>query len=108
MTTRTRPDLHVRAGDAATDGCALLVTPETAGWSYSGLAVLELAPGEARTWATGAAETLVLSLSGSCRVTGEEAAFTVTGRPDVCSGPSDFVYVPRDSEVTISSESGGR
>jgi 5-deoxy-glucuronate isomerase len=32
----------------------------------------------------------------------------VTGRRDVFSGPSDFVYVPRDAEVTIASDSGGR
>jgi len=108
MSTRTRPDLHLRAGDAAADGCALRVTPDSAGWTYSGLAVLELASGASRTWATGAAETLVMSLSGSCRVTGEGEALTVTGRPDVFSGPSDFVYVPRDAEVTISSEAGGR
>jgi 5-deoxy-glucuronate isomerase len=108
MSTQTPPDLHLRAGATATDGCALLVTPEAAGWTYSGLAVLDLAPGESRIWATGPAETLVLSLSGSCRVTGEGEAFMVTGRPDVFSGPSDFVYVPRDAEVTIATESGGR
>jgi 5-deoxy-glucuronate isomerase len=32
----------------------------------------------------------------------------VTGRRDVFDGPSDFVYVPRDAEVTIASEVGGR
>jgi 5-deoxy-glucuronate isomerase len=108
MSTRTRSDLHLRAGDAATEGCALLVTPETAGWSYSGLAVLDLAPGESRAWRTGPAETLVMSLSGSCSVTGEGESFTVTGRDGVFAGPSDFVYVPRDAEVTIASEAGGR
>jgi len=108
MSTRTRPDLHLRAGDAATDGCALLVTPDSAEWIYSGLAVLELAPGESRVWSTGPAETLVMALSGSCSVTGEGESFTVTGRDGVFAGPSDFVYVPRDAEVTISSEAGGR
>ena len=108
MSTQTRPDLHLRAGDAATEGCALLVTPETAGWTYSGLAVLDLVPGESRTWRTGPAETLVMSLSGSCSVTGEGESFTVTGRDGVFAGPSDFVYVPRDAEVTIASEAGGR
>ena len=33
---------------------------------------------------------------------------TVAGRRDVFDGPSDFVYVPRDAEVTITSEAGGR
>jgi 5-deoxy-glucuronate isomerase len=108
MSARTSLDLHLRAGAAATDDCALLVTPGSAGWAYSGFAVLELAPGESRTWATGPAETLVMSLSGSCRVAGEGEEHAVVGRTDVFSGPSDFVYVPRDAEVTISSQSGGR
>ena len=42
------------------------MTPESAGWHYSGLAVLELEPGGSATWETGPAETLVMSLSGSC------------------------------------------
>ena len=50
MSTQTSPGLHVRAGEAATDGCALLVTPESAGWTYSGLAVLHLVAG---CWCTG-------------------------------------------------------
>jgi len=86
----------------------LLVTPESAGWTHSGLAVLELAPGEVRTWSTGPAETLVMSLAGSCSVTGEGESLVVTGRDGVFAGPSDFVYIPRDAEVTISSDAGGR
>jgi 5-deoxy-glucuronate isomerase len=84
------------------------VTPESAGWGFSGLAVLDLAPGETATWATGDAETLVLALEGSCTVTLGEESLTVTGRPHVFAGPSDFVYVPRDSEVSLRSDGGGR
>ena len=101
-------DLHVRAGSAAADGCAVLVTPESAGWSHCGLAVVELQPGEVRSWATGAAETLVLSLTGSCSVTCDGETLVVTGRRDVFSGPSDFVYLPRDAVVELSSAGGGR
>jgi 5-deoxy-glucuronate isomerase len=99
---------HLRAGDAAADGRPLVVTPESAGWTYSGLAVVDLAPGESTTWHTGPAETLVLSLSGSCSVTCEGETLVVDGRPDVFSGPSDFVYVPREAEITITSAGGGR
>jgi len=86
----------------------VLVTPESAGWTYSGLAVLDLGPGESAGWATGPAETLVMSLSGSCRVTCEGTTYDVHGRIDVFSGPSDFVYVPRDAELTVTSDEGGR
>ena len=101
-------DLHLRAGSASTERCAVLVTPESAGWTYSGLGVVELGPGGSVSWETGPAETLVLSLSGSCDVTCDGETLTVQGRPDVFSGPSDFVYVPRDARVEISSPGGGR
>jgi 5-deoxy-glucuronate isomerase len=107
-TAATTTSLHLPAGSAAGRGCSLLVTPESAGWDYSGLAVVELAPGESFTWSTGPAETLVMSLSGSCRVTCEGTTYDVQGRRDVFSGPSDFVYVPRDAELTVTSDGGGR
>jgi 5-deoxy-glucuronate isomerase len=84
------------------------VTPESAGWGFSGLAVLELAPGETVTWSTGDAETLVLALAGSCRVTLDDETLEVEGRRGVFERPSDFVYVPRDAEVTVASDGGGR
>jgi 5-deoxy-glucuronate isomerase len=104
----TTASLHLPAGSASAPGCSLLVTPESAGWSYSGLAVLDLGPGESATWSTGPAETLVMSLTGSCRVTCHGATYDVAGRADVFSGPSDFVYVPRDAELTVTSDTGGR
>ena len=96
-------DLVLRAG-----GADLRITPESAGWAFSGLAVLTLAPGESRTWATGESETLVLPLAGSCEVTCEGQTIELTGRPDVFSGPTDFAYAPRDAELTVASAAGGR
>jgi 5-deoxy-glucuronate isomerase len=104
----TTASLHLPAGSASGPGRPLLVTPESAGWTYSGLAVLELGPGGSATWSTGPAETLVMSLSGACRVTCDGTTYDVLGRTDVFSGPSDFVYVPRDAELTVSSVEGGR
>jgi 5-deoxy-glucuronate isomerase len=111
MTTPTTTELHVRAAAARSggaDGLALHVTPESAGWTYSGLAVLELGPGESRVWSTGPAETLVLALSGSCSVVVDGTTYDVQGRADVFAGPSDFVYLPRDAEAVVRSEQGGR
>jgi len=101
---------HVRSGEARGSGpeVDLLVTPDSAHWGFSGLAVVTLAPGGSLTWTTGGSETLVLSLTGSCTVTLDGETLTVEGRPDVFSGPSDFVYVPRDAEVSIAAEAGGR
>ena len=100
--------LHLAAGTTSTDRCALQVTPASAGWTYSGLSVVELEPGDTVTWETGPAETLVLSLSGSCEVTCDDETLTVQGRRDVFSGPSDFVYLPREATARITSPGGGR
>src|SRR5712664_1957901 len=104
--------LYLPAGAAGDSPFSLVVTPERAGWAYSGLRVLELAPGQAHTWATGTDEMLVLPLSGSAVVTCEGPVFTSTvfelqGRRDVFSRVSDFCYVPRDATVTVASSSGG-
>ena len=96
------------AGTAARGGLDLLVTPESAGWGFSGLAVITLAAGEQRSWSTGDAETLVLPLEGACEVTYDGQVIALAGRPGVFSGPTDFAYVPRDAEITVSSEAGGR
>ena len=108
MATTRAGDRHLRAGSAADGQCSAVVTPESAGWRYSGLAVVDLEPGGSLTWETGPAETLVMSLSGSCAVSCEGETLVVAGRLDVFSGPSDFVYVPRDARVQITSGAGGR
>lgn len=101
------PDLHRPAGTAADGGDPLLITPERAGWTYTGLRVIHLAPGQSRTLVTGTAEMAVLPLSGSCVVECEGRRFEVTGRPSVFTRVTDFAYVPRDAEVRIESPSGG-
>ena len=107
-TATSRRRSVIRAGEAAGDGLDLLVTPESAGWGYSGLAVVTLTAGDQRTWSTGDAETLVLPLAGGCTVSYDGQTVDLTGRPDVFSGPTDFAYVPRDAEITLASDAGGR
>ncbi len=106
--TPSNTDLHVAVGTAARDGCELVVTPASAGWGFSGLAVARLEPGGELCWHTGEAETLVLPLAGSCTVTCEGRTLEVRGRRDVFSGPSDFVYAPRDCVIRVASPRGGR
>src|SRR5207248_5463354 len=83
-------------------------TPETAGWGFSGLRVLELGPGQRFGLDTGEDELLVLPLSGSCEVHCDGDTFTLAGRPDVFAGRTDFAYAPRDSRVEIHTTAGGR
>jgi len=100
--------LHLTDGSSAEGAFSLVVTPERAGWAYSGLRVLKLQPGGTHTWATGDDEVLVLPLSGSCTVTCDGESFELRGRRDVFSRVSDFAYAPRGATVTVSSADGGR
>jgi 5-deoxy-glucuronate isomerase len=88
------------------------ISPESAGWTYSGLRVAALAPGADLILPTGEGEMLVLPLAGSCSVTirsdGDSVTFELEGRLDVFSRVTDFAYAPRDAEVVISSPAGGR
>jgi 5-deoxy-glucuronate isomerase len=98
----------VRRGDGAEGPFALVVTPTTAGWGFSSLRILELDAGGSATFATGEDEAVVLPLSGSCVVACDGEEFTLAGRRSVFSRVTDFAYVPRDAEVTVSSAEGGR
>jgi 5-deoxy-glucuronate isomerase len=99
---------HIERGTTTDGPWSLVVTPESAGWTYSGLRVLELGPGSEHGFATGAEELLVLPLAGGCVVECESRRFELAGRDGVFSAVSDFAYVPRDAEVRVSSAGGGR
>jgi 5-deoxy-glucuronate isomerase len=100
--------LHVTAGSAADGPYALALSPEQAGWTYSGLRLLELVAGGSHRFDTGEDEAIVLPLSGSCAVECDGERFELAGRASVFHGPTDFVYAPRDSTVAVASADGGR
>jgi 5-deoxy-glucuronate isomerase len=103
--------LYLRGGTSpeSPDGpFSLVVTPERAGWTYSGLRVLDLAPGQRHTWSTGEDEILVLPLTGGATVTCEGHTFELQGRSSVFSRVTDFCYVPRAATLTVTSQDGGR
>jgi 5-deoxy-glucuronate isomerase len=102
------PELHLPRGAAADGAFELVVTPERAGWGFSGLRILALAPGGAHAFDTGGDELIVLPLSGAATVGCDGERFVLEGRPDVFSTVTDFVYAPRDARVQVASETGGR
>lgn len=99
---------HLPAGKAADGHRTVDVSPESAGWGYSSLRVLELPPGGWHSFDTGDSEWIVLPLSGSCSVAVEGDTFRLAGRESVFSGVTDFAYVPRDAQVSIATNAGGR
>ena len=97
----------VRRGSAGDGPYPVVVTPERAGWTYSGLRVLELPAGSRVTVATGTDEVVVLPLSGACVVECDGERMELAGRDSVFSAVTDFAYVPRDARFDISSSHGG-
>ncbi|MEP6599273.1 MAG: 5-deoxy-glucuronate isomerase [Actinomycetota bacterium] len=100
--------LHRRRADSAGRDFALDIGPESAGWRYTGLRILELAPGAERTVPAGVNETIVVPLSGACTVQADGQRADLAGRDNVFSGVTDVAYVPRDSALVVRSDGGGR
>lgn len=108
MNGQTAPRLHLPDGTAGSGSDAAVITPRIAGWTYAGLRVIRLGPGESRVIPTGTQELAVLPLSGSAVVECEGERFELAGRESVFSRVSDFAYVPIASEVRITSADGGQ
>jgi 5-deoxy-glucuronate isomerase len=99
-------NLHRRLGTLSDQGDPVRLTPDSAGWNYTGLRVLKLAPGSSRVVHTGESEAFVLPLSGACTVRVDGYVFELTGRDSVFTRVTDFAYVPRDSAVELSTVDG--
>ncbi|GAB3129894.1 5-deoxy-glucuronate isomerase [Microbispora hainanensis] len=92
---------HIPYGMATSGPWGVEITPEAAGWTYAGLRVVDLADRPVEL-STGEEEMLVLPLAGACDVVADGLRLSLTGRPSVFSGPTDFAYLPVDAWVTVS------
>ena len=101
-------DIHIPAGASGHDGLAVDITPECAGWTYSGLRVAVLEAGVPQTLSTGESELIVLPLAGACSVEVDGQGYELAGRGGVFTGITDYLYVPRHKELTLVSADGGR
>jgi 5-deoxy-glucuronate isomerase len=105
-------ELYVPRGATADGQHVLDIGPERAGWTYSGLRIVELPPGGRHTLLTGDSEWIVLPLNGGCTVHIEDdvspETFELLGRGSVFASVTDFAYVPRDTRAQIASGAGGR
>jgi 5-deoxy-glucuronate isomerase len=102
------PALYRPDGSASDGPWRVSITPESAGWAMTGLKVVELGENAEITFSTGSTEVLVLPLAGSCVVECDGEKAELAGRASVFSGGTDFVYAPRDAELTIRTAIGGR
>ncbi len=99
--------LHRPHGSLSTGSDPVSLTPERAGWSFCGLHVLRLEPGEHRSLRFPTDEVAVVPLSGSCEVETAADHFELTGRTDVFSSVTDLCYLGVGSKFEIWSEEGG-
>ncbi|CAN5570940.1 5-deoxy-glucuronate isomerase [soil metagenome] len=111
--TQTARDLHLPAGSTGEDPWQVHIDPARAGWTYCGLQVVELGPGQRLDLDTdwtdaGATERLVVPLGGGCTVVAGDDSITLRGRESVFTGITDTAYVPAGRTVRLSSVDGGR
>ena len=83
------------------------VTPEQAGWAYSGLDVRTLRAGVTVEIVLTQDEAVIVPLSArNIGVTVDGVSYLLTGREGVFAAVSDWLYAPVGSTVTISGTSG--
>jgi 5-deoxy-glucuronate isomerase len=98
--------LHVPWGRATDGRDPLVITPESAGWAYTGLIVVHLAPGEARNVEIEGVELAVVPLRGSARVEADGTVIDLAGRDSVFAAVTDLAYVPLGAALQLSSADG--
>jgi 5-deoxy-glucuronate isomerase len=97
-----RPAGSLRSGDAD-----VVVTPDTAPWTYSGLTVWTLQPGRTIDVDMSADEGVLVPLSAQdVRVTIDGETFVLAGRTGVFDAVSDWLYVPVGSTLAIAGDAG--
>ncbi len=96
------------AGSTGAGVVAVDMTPERAGWGFTGLRVVSLPPAGVYRSGTGEDEAVLLPLGGSCVLESGAGSAKLAGRRDVFSGVTDCAYLPRDTDFSIASEAGGR
>ncbi len=103
------PKLHHPNGSLATDDDLVDLTPERAGWTFTGLRVFTLAGSVERSNESGPFEAVVVPLSAeNVSVVCDGQTFELHGRSSVFDRVTDFVYIPRDATFTVTAATGGQ
>jgi 5-deoxy-glucuronate isomerase len=100
-------------GSTAADGWDVVIDEHVDGWQHTGLYAGRLTDGAQSELETGSRECVVVPLSGSLGITcidaaGEKHEADLIGRPSVFAGPTDVVYLPRESRTTITARGDAR
>lgn len=95
------------AGTLAQEGELVSLDAASAGWSYAGLRVVEVSPGETRLIQLDGVEAAVIPLAGSSVVEGPGYRYILEGRLSVFEQMTDICYLPLGDAFTLASEGGG-
>ncbi|MSS84615.1 5-deoxy-glucuronate isomerase [Actinomycetaceae bacterium WB03_NA08] len=98
----------IKAGETAHGPYQTDITTQRAGWEYSSIRVLALAPGQEVSVPGTDAEFLVLPLEGSCEVVLGAESYALEGRESVWTDITDYLYIPRNTDIVVRSKEGGR
>jgi 5-deoxy-glucuronate isomerase len=109
MDSSSKQQLLFRHLETKNDDFELDITPEKAGWKYSGLKVLNLDAGSKKTFKFPEYELCILPMKAkNTQVTIEGKEYTLEGRDDPFKEVSDFIYIPLGVEFEIYAPNGGK
>jgi 5-deoxy-glucuronate isomerase len=77
------------------------IDPSVAGWTYVSFGVQTLAAGESLTLPPNGQERAFVPLAGTAEASAAGQTWTFGGRPNVFAGLGHCLYLPRDTEVTL-------
>ncbi len=96
-----------RAGALATADSAVTVTPEQAGWSYSGLEVFDLGVVSPVQRTLDSVEAVLVPLSAvDVQVVVDGARYDLRGRRGVFDAVADWIYLPLGARVQVAGAAG--
>lgn len=87
-------------------GRVLQVTPESAGWTYVGLTIEQIAPGGEWSYSAELDEICIVPLRGSARISSDQGDWIVSRPGTMFDGKPTCLYLPVGSSFTASTENG--
>lgn len=83
------------------EGWAVEITDALEGWQHTSLRVVVLRPGAAIDHTLTGEEAVVVPLVGGCRIDLAGTTYELAGRSSVFAGPSDTLYLPAGTQLTL-------
>lgn len=107
MVQQSSAELLIRPQGNTSKREVLVASPEAVGFEYLSFSILQLSAGDEFEGSTGEDEAGLVLLGGRCSVRSSAGTWeSIGGRRDVFDGMPYAVYLPIDTEYTISAETG--